>query len=848
MRASAVILSWWLLAAGVHAAPPPAPPLATLRIDVDGDGRAEDAVLDAGGRLAVGAPGGALVGVAIAGAGESLRAPATIVGVPDGKRALLVVTAAIAGGAGERVAIVGGGGKPEILFSERLGPEGRDGEWSRRLIVDGDAILLGDERPGVARCDAPRALLHPRRFVSGPKPEFKPVSIAPRAPAGSSAIDARAAAPAGAEGKRPLLFRVEAASSVRGDGGTAESLAIPREVDDGDPKTAWHEGRGGWGRGEFVTARARARAGRLAAIGIVGGDGASPAAWTAANRLKQIHVVLDDRTLVVDVPNTPSPQPQWITLPQPVATRCVSIVVAEVWPGREADHTAIAELVLLTDDELAQAGGLGGLVDELARGGPGAGGAARVLVDAGPPGATALAKKLAASTGGGDAPARRRLAVALAAIGGAEHVELLVRALGELPASATGDRDALARGLERIGEPAVAALSRLMSEDDAVLEGRIAAAGVLGALPGDGARVALTALVGGATPGLTRAVLDALARRPAAEHAALLAAADAAGVSSTRVTILRALSKALGLDAALAAQVRARALAAATAADGAPAWRVIAADALGRLIDATSADALARLLDAGGPPEPRVAALAALPADAPATVVAQLQRALADRDPGVRAAALVAGGAALIAADPPAMHRVLLRDHWPALRGAAARRLEGRCDRATTDALWAVDMRDPDDGVHVAALGALVACKTPGVGVRLLELVRDDDASPSLRAGAARLVGPLADPRATALLAAALAGLREDALAHPEVAVAAVAAARSLGALGGPAALRALADAVDDPAEPGAQAAAIEAYAARCPTGAAAKIRRASGGAPPVVARAARLALDHCSH
>ena len=845
MRASTVVLVSWLLGAGVHAAPAPAPPLATLRADVDGDGRAEDAVLDAGGRLAIGAPGGAITTVVVAGPGEVLRAPASIVAVPDGKRALLVVTARA--GDGERAAIVGGAARPEVLFSELLGPQGRDGEWSRRLVVDGDAILLGDERPGVARCDAPRALLHPRRFVAAPKPEFRAVSIAPTAPAGSSVITARAGGPAGLEGRRALVFRIEAASSVRGDGGTAEGLTIPRELDDGDPKTAWHEGRGGWGRGEFVTARARTRSGRLAVIGIVPGDAASASTWTAANRVKQLHVVLDDRTLVVDVPKelATAPQTAWITLPQPVATRCVSIVVAEVWPGREADHTAIGEITLLSDDELAQGGGLDALVDELARGGPGAGGARRVLVDAGPAGAAALAKKLAASTGGGDAPVRRRLAVALAEVGGAEHATALVRALAELPASATGDRDAIARGLARIGEPAVVELSHLLSEDDAVLEGRIAAAAVLGAIPGEGARVALTAIAGGATPGLTRAVIDALARRPVDEHAALLAAADAAGVSSTRVALLRALSKAPALGPDAAAEARTRALA--SAKDGPVSFRVAAADALGRLIDATSAALLAQLLDGAGPPEPRVAALAALPATVPAAVIVELQRALADRDPGVRAAALSAGGAALVDADPTRVHALLLRDHWPALRVAAARRLERRCDLATRGALWAAGERDPDDEVRLSSLGALVVCKDPGVGARLIALVKDDDLRATLRAGAARLIGPLADPRATAALADALGGLREDALAHPELGAAAVAAARSLGALGGPAALRALGAAVDDPADPGPQAAAIEAYAAQCPVGAARRIRRAADGAAPVVARAARLALERCA-
>src|SRR5205814_2858974 len=86
---------------------------------------------------------------------------------------------------------------------------------------------------------------------------FRAVSIAP-VTEGATPIAAGASLPPVA-GEAPLgLFRFAAASSQAGDGGRADALRTPRELEDGRVETAWRAGMGGWGRGAGVAARARA--------------------------------------------------------------------------------------------------------------------------------------------------------------------------------------------------------------------------------------------------------------------------------------------------------------------------------------------------------------------------------------------------------------------------------------------------------------------------------------------------------------------------------------------------------------------------------------------------------------
>ncbi len=106
---------------------------------------------------------------------------------------------------------------------------------------------------GVDRCDGIPPRLFPRAYDFAAR-RFRPVVSALPPPGRETLVGHRGdpAMPAG----RPIAdFHFVAASTTRGAGSDARSLTPPVELDDGNPATSWAEGRGGDGRGEFLTAR-----------------------------------------------------------------------------------------------------------------------------------------------------------------------------------------------------------------------------------------------------------------------------------------------------------------------------------------------------------------------------------------------------------------------------------------------------------------------------------------------------------------------------------------------------------------------------------------------------------------
>ena len=165
---------------------------------------------------------------------------------------------------------------------------------------------------------------------------------------------------------RPIAdFHFVAASTTRGAGSDARGLTAPLELDDGNPATAWAEGLGGDGRGEFLTARAAATGYPIRGLRILPGDGASlqafrgeesrqPAADRARDRRPDSASTSSCRTIRPATPPTGA-TPTGCRLPKPVTSSCVTVVITGVAPGNEAappknyGTTAIGELAIFTD-------------------------------------------------------------------------------------------------------------------------------------------------------------------------------------------------------------------------------------------------------------------------------------------------------------------------------------------------------------------------------------------------------------------------------------------------------------------------------------------------------------------
>ena len=107
---------------------------------------------------------------------------------------------------------------------------------------------------------------------------------------GVEKLVARRGDPAMPAGKPLGGFHWIAASSTRASGGDARALGAPVELNDGDVATAWAEGMGGDGRGEFVTARSNAGGYAVRGLRVFPGDGASLDAFRAKNRVRRFQI------------------------------------------------------------------------------------------------------------------------------------------------------------------------------------------------------------------------------------------------------------------------------------------------------------------------------------------------------------------------------------------------------------------------------------------------------------------------------------------------------------------------------------------------------------------------------
>ena len=443
----------------------PPPPWAEARGDLDGDGKPERAHVERDGSLIVdGSDGRERFKVALPEGKQIERATVRIVAVED----RVVVHARAEIGRHRVVEAVVAGGR--ALFVGRTGPVG-DGERAERLRVDEAGVVRWQTTPGFSRCDGDD-MLFPERwdFADG---RFRPVTDEP--PTGGRRLRASATPPSGIGGPPLGLFHFVAASIDATGERRADRLAAPRELEDGASATAWSAGDDGSARGAWVTARAQTGAPRVRALAIVAGKEAPRA----------VTLVLgpsSDQQFTVEL----GAGTRWVTLPEPLPSACVSLVVAEP----SARGNSIGEIAIYTDVD--GPGGIERLIADIVALEPDADGAAQVLQSRGLEAARAVGEALPTTHGQG----RRRLLQLLAAIGSAESASALGKAL---ETAAPEDRQLLIEALARLGAVGVREAIRVYGDASQTGEARADAAMVLGlaAANADAAQ----ALVGGAGAG-----------------------------------------------------------------------------------------------------------------------------------------------------------------------------------------------------------------------------------------------------------------------------------------------------------------------------------------------------------
>jgi HEAT repeat protein len=843
------------------------PVVASARYDLDGDGTLDSVELDANGMLSAmyhqrdgGRRGRTrqVLGGAIANATLTVASSRALLG-PAPVALLVADVAERGGGAPRREALAFAIGRTptnhpliEDLWREPIGRIA-DGVTRRAEVSAAGGLRSWDERGDLARCDGTPLELAARRFDPARR-AMRPVAARLAAPTDAPTLIAQPVG--GAFAARVLAFRAAAASSRRG-GEPGDPTAAP-ELVDGDPSTAWIEGKGGAGKGERVVVRALLDGGPVRELVLVPGAGGDRARLRGHNRLRRALVQVGDRAFWLELGRDPAdgaPGAAYrVVLPTPVEASCASLAIAAVWPGADRGDSAIAELAVLTSLELAPDGGAAGLAALVASGGRGAVHAARALAALGGPGEAALVAALPAATGA----ARRRIVRALAAIPAAP--DALVAALREdLEA---GDARAIEAALARLGAPAAIALGALLADDRAEVAARVHAAAALGALPATAAVERLIAQLGVGPAAVRRAasaalvgrrdVLDALLGLAATETSTLSRDAEA-DLWRTLLTMAAAYPEIRPPIAVIARQR----LAGPTL-DYALATRM--ASGVPWLGDDDARRALERSLAVAAralPPHQAIAIervlAAALGESGDAAGRAALRGKLERPDPGVREAAAEALGALGDPRDAGALAGRLAGDRWPRVRERAAAALARPCRGAgpARAALERALAGDPAVPVRRAALAALVRCAPPDLADRVLRVAADAAQPTELRRAAldhaARLDGGPRRRALTTRLVALFEELRAAAWNDESVRPLAAGLAVALGRRGDRAALPALELALaEGGAFPALQAAAATALGAFCPPAARAALGDLAADGEPAVAIAARGTLARC--
>lgn len=810
-------------AAGV----PGGAPLLSQRLDWGGEATAVTVLSD--GTVTV--QGGAAAPLALrmlASPGPTTLRTARAELVPGGEARYLLIRAQA--GEAQRLAVVAKvGERLTSVYNGPVGPVGRDGEYSVSVEATPQGLLRYQRAPGLSRCDGEDRLFI-ERYQGAAGWRAAPELALPEL-GDAKALTTTTQAPGGTVGTPIGVYRFVAASAQVGVP-RADLLAPPHELEDGKPATAWRVPADA--RGAFATARADGAGHLVQALRI------TPAPLSQGALPRQLALILDAKQrLVVNLsPPGRDGAAQWVQLPTPMESSCLSLVITQ--PDPSGQPTALGKAAIFSELDADQSdAGLRRLAERAASADFASAEAAlrtlRAYIDrersrATPGRAAALLQAIAAVLPGAQGAGRRRLHEALRALaGGPPWPELAQTLVAALVRAEPEERPTLWAALEQLGAAAEPALLQLSREERLDTPGRSEVFKRLGRLATPGALQALLALAATDPPpdrALQRGLLAGLGVilhcRPAGDpllDASLLALSRPGPGSRSQLTATAVLVEALGqamtsCELAVRTRLSSELLAVwQRLADAPPGagerggdieqaqftLRYRTLQSLERLAAPTAETAalLQRVLAREADPILRQTAARAAVASAAATDLAKaVGLAIGDTDPGVRLAVLSALQERRVAEVLPAIEQVLRSDRWPGVRRAAIESRAAQCPLAHEAAPARLSVlrqavSDPDEQVQRLALAGLGRCE----GVTALDVyaarLKDADAAPALRSQACALLvrhgfaaAAAQQQQAHTTVAAALIELLSDPAADERSAGTVISCARAIGELG----------------------------------------------------------------
>jgi len=656
------------------------------------------------------------------------------------------------------------GAEPLVIFAGVTGAlRGEDGarEGDMLWIRDGDSkgrrVLVGRVREDVELCGRP-TILEPR--LLDPDLVLRPAKVQQLSleeRRNARVLDAKRREAGPTPGGNAL--RALAASSAIGN---------PAFLTDGRSETSWSEGRGGDGRGEFVTFR------QLSGTALVAlelsirpegdaapADGAAPRSFWLATRSTVFRVDFAEDAW--------RSKGGWyrIDLPAAVSEDCLAIVLESSYAKGAESSVTLAEVRGVSE---LQGWDPGQLVARLST--PGDAGAQVVpaLLQAGPAGVAAVVGAFGALDALGRLRALDVLETGSCDVVGRAYVELLTeqeprlrrRAEQRLHGCGASVWEPLREAFDRSSGEAGVRLARSLAE---------LAPGLAAELLGP--RLAAAAQDQRAQ---YRAALQRVAQQPEAQAGVRKLLLENSLGASADLELLRALGELLPRFVPEASRSFARA----AAARGFDQRYLL----LGPAAALAASDVQARsfleqaLHDAD--PHLRMAAARTFPAwgELDAGLIA------ATRDPEVRVreASVLRLGELRRPAAAPALRERLGSDAWPLVRASAARALAGLGPSPELDAALAERLRDPADVVRSAALRALGQRGAQAFLPALRERFADPEETAGVRASAVQALAQLCDRaslEAFTLAAHQLLGGRSS----PDAALVGTAAVAALGRL-----------------------------------------------------------------
>jgi len=680
-------------------------------------------------------------------------------------------------------------------------PSGRPiARWTGRLDVHGDPgerrrdVLQVADRTGDGIDDLVVASIEEARGICGVETWLDPHAIDPRSgelrPVALRSLPevpnepelaARSERPSELSADVPLV-RALVPRATTSTAGIASAVAPPpTALADGDVSTAWIEGHPSNGRWEAATFGWIATGLHARHLALV--PPAEPARAPSA-----VWLVHDGGRIRVRGPDAPGTW--WVTLPDAIETRCLSVVLDAPSGEPATAHTGLAEVRVFT--EVESGGGLDTLFTKLAGGGSEGDEAARVLTLVGEAAMPEVARRWP------DMPSaeRRALVPLLARSVSRDDAKALLRAAARADDELL--RDAALDACERSGAPGHGLLGELVidpavGDDAAVRVARVAPSVALQPL------LAAFAIEGGAArPALRDALRVAAARAPQSADV-IEAWVLGSPAASARAAVTLALAP--------AEETRALAVRVLAAADESDAfedrWRIASA---ARFLPRASTNAWVTNLTRAEEWMLRREALRAIatwPHDDESRALARPL--LDDPYPRVRAAAATA----LAALEPTerdveAIAVLARRDKWPLVRAASIEALTG-FERALP--ILRVGVDDPSRRVRAAAIDALRVRADDGSWSRIEARMNDDGEWPEVISAGIRFARErcleVGVPTLTAVIER---GRRPDAWA-PDVDLA-MAAIDALVAIGGAEAEATLTRAASESSPPPLRAAA----------------------------------------